>query len=284
MNGVADTKWIFYLERRGADMKFARFEVRMSYLLTSQQEGWQINSLCNPGTDAVRPLFSALESSFIYMPVNDQELVAAGRAEFARTGVPSPPNFFSAPIQYFVNSQLHYTANRAIAGRWPVEKEVRYSATSKHTADVRIAVSVDKYADLYHEPFNIWIESDHARDARVLYKNLQKVLVALGSRTDGHDVFVQFLYRTKDFQKLNSLAAALRRSFDVARRSLGARISFVIAHIAPSHLSAHEILDSELVLFRGTSLRVNDCYFHGWTRSGDFWLLNERVKKTDDQR
>jgi hypothetical protein len=145
-----------------------------------------------------------------------------------------------------------------------------------------LASTDDAATDLYHEPFNIWIASDHARDARVLYKNLQKVLVALGSRTDGHDMFLQFLYRTRDFDKLNTLAAALKRSFDVARRSLGARMSFVIAHIAPSRLRAHLVLDSELVLFRGTSLRVNDCYFHGWTRSGNFWLLNERGKKTDD--
>jgi hypothetical protein len=33
-------------------MKFARFEVRLDYLLTSHQEGWQINSLCNPGVNA----------------------------------------------------------------------------------------------------------------------------------------------------------------------------------------------------------------------------------------
>jgi hypothetical protein len=174
-------------------------------------------SLCNPSVDAVKSLFLALESSFIYMPVNGDELVAAASVEFARTGISCPAEFFSAPIQYFVNSQLHYTANRAIAGRWPVEREVRYSANSKHTADVRIAVSADKHTDLHHEPFNIWIESDHARDTRVLYKTLQKVLVALGSRTDGHDIFVQFLYRNADFQKLNTLAAALRRSFDVVR-------------------------------------------------------------------
>jgi hypothetical protein len=81
------------------------------------------------------------------MPVNGDELVAAARVEFARTGISCPAEFFSAPIQYFVNSQLHYTANRAIAGRWPVEREVRYSANSKHTADVRIAVSADKHTD-----------------------------------------------------------------------------------------------------------------------------------------
>jgi hypothetical protein len=264
-------------------MKFARFEVRLDYLLTSHQEGWQINSLCNPSVDAVKPLFLALESSFIYMPVNGDELVAAARVEFARNGISCPAKFFSAPIQYFVNSQLHYTANRAIAGRWPVEREVHYSANSKHTADVRIAVSADKHTDLHHEPFNIWIESDHARDTRVLYKTLQKVHVALGSRTDGHDMFMQFLYRSADFQKLNTLAAALRRSFDVVRRSLVGKMSFIIAHIAPSYLRAHEILDSELVLFRERSLRVNDCYFHSWTRSGEFWLLNERVNKTDEQ-
>jgi hypothetical protein len=157
-------------------MKFARFEVRLDYLLTSHQEGWQINSLCNPSVDAVKPIFLALESSFIYMPINGDEFVAAARVEFARTGISCPAEFFSAPIQYFVNSQLHYTANRAIAGRWPVEREVRYSANSNHTADVRIAVSADKHTDLHHEPFNIWIESDHARDTRVLYKTLQKVL------------------------------------------------------------------------------------------------------------
>ena len=134
-------------------MKFPRFEVRLDYLLTSHQEGWQINSLCNPSVDAVKPLFLALESSFIYMPVNGDELVAA----------------------------------------------------------------------------------------------------------------------------------ALRRSFDAVRRSLGGKMSFIIAHIAPSYLRAHEILDSELVLFRERSLRVNDCYFHGWTRSGEFRLLNERVNKTDEQ-
>jgi hypothetical protein len=32
-------------------MKFVRFEVRLDYLLTSHQEGWQINSLCNPAAD-----------------------------------------------------------------------------------------------------------------------------------------------------------------------------------------------------------------------------------------
>jgi hypothetical protein len=264
-------------------MKFARFELQIDYLLTSHQEGQQINYLCSPAADAVKALFSALASSFIYMPVHDDELVAAARVEFARAGIPCPVEFFSAPIQYFVNSQLHYTANRAIAGRWPVEREVLYSATSKHTADVRIAVSADRHTDLYHEPFNIWIESDHARDTRVIYKTLQKVLVALGSRTDGHDIFMQLLYRTRDFQKLNTLAAALRRSLDMARRSLGGRMSFVVAHIAPGHLRANEVLDSELVLFRGTSLRVNDCYFPGWTRNGDFWLLNERVNKPDDR-
>ena len=133
-------------------MKFARFEVRLDYLLTSHQEGWQINSLCNPAVDAVKPLFLALESSFIYMPVNGDELVAAARVEFARTGISCPAEFFSAPIQYFVNSQLHYTANRAIAGRWPVEREVRYSANSKHTADVRIAVSADKHTETHRRP------------------------------------------------------------------------------------------------------------------------------------
>jgi hypothetical protein len=115
-------------------------------------------------------------------------------------------------------------------------------------------VSADKHTDLHHEPFNIWIESDHARDTRVLYKSLQKVLVALSSRTDRHDIFMQFLYRNTDFQKLNTLAAALRRSFDVVRRSLGGRMSFIIAYIAPSYLRANEILDSELVLFRERSL------------------------------
>jgi hypothetical protein len=202
-------------------MKFARFEVRLDYLLTSHQEGWQINSLCNPAVDAVKPLFLALESSFIYMPVNGDELVAAARVEFARTGISCPAEFFSAPIQYFVNSQLYYTANRAIAGRWPVEIEVRYSANSKHTADVRIAVSADKHTDLHHEPFNIWIESDHARDTRVLYKTLQKVLVALSSRTDEHDIFMQFLCRNTDFQKLNTLAAALiGKSEEIAKAAL----------------------------------------------------------------
>jgi hypothetical protein len=262
-------------------MKFARFEVRMDYLLTSPQEGCRIDYLRNAPAEAVNSFFSALESSFIYMPITEEGLVVAAHAEFARTGIAVPPEFLSAPIQYFVNSQLHYTASRIVAGRWPVEREVRYSATSKHTADVRIAVSVDEYTDLHHQPFNIWIESDHARDARVLNKTLEKVLVALSSQTDGHDMFLQFLYRTTDFQKLNTLAAALKRSFDVARRSLGGRMSFVIAHIAPCHLGAHVVLDSELVLFRGTSLRVNDCYFHGWTRSGDFWLLNEPGKSTD---
>jgi hypothetical protein len=264
-------------------MEFVRFEVRLDYLLTSHQEGWQINSLWNPAVDAVKPLFTALESSFIYMPVNDDELVAAARVEFARTDISCPAEFFSAPIQYFVNSQLHYTVNRAIAGRWHVEREVRYSAASQHTADVRIAVSADKHTDLHHEPFNIWIESDHARDTRVLDKTLQKVHVAISSRTDGHDIFMQFLYRKADFQKLNTLAAALRRRLDVVRRSLGGRMSFIIAHIAPSYLRANVILDSELVLFRERSLRVNDCYFHGWTRSGEFWLLNERVIKTGEQ-
>jgi hypothetical protein len=66
-------------------MKFARFEVRLDYLLTSHQEGWQINSLCNPAVDAVKPLFLALESSFIYMPVNGDELVAAARG-WTRSG------------------------------------------------------------------------------------------------------------------------------------------------------------------------------------------------------
>src|SRR5712671_5582664 len=98
-------------------MKFARFEVRLDYLLTSHQEGWQINSLCNPAVDAVKPLFLALESSFIYMPVNGDELVAAARVEFARTGISCPAEFFSAPIQYFVNSHIPLSGHSPKAGR-----------------------------------------------------------------------------------------------------------------------------------------------------------------------
>jgi hypothetical protein len=73
-------------------MKRARFEVRLDYLLTSHQEGWQINSLCNPAVDAVKPLFLALESSFIYMPVNNDELVAPHALSSLAPAYPARPS------------------------------------------------------------------------------------------------------------------------------------------------------------------------------------------------
>lgn len=56
-------------------MKFARFEICMDYLLTSPQEGDRISYLCNATADAIEPLFSAIESSFLYLPINKVELV-----------------------------------------------------------------------------------------------------------------------------------------------------------------------------------------------------------------
>lgn len=253
-------------------MKFSRFEVRMEYLGRSMFQGQSIKELHAPAVDAIVPIFSALESSFIYLPIDEKEFVAAAQAEFARNGKPVPHEFLSAPIQYFVNSQLHYAADRT--GCWLVEREAPYCLTSKHRADLRVAVRTE---DSDHPPFNIWLEADHARDTRALHKNWEKVMIVLDGA--GGDVFVQFLYRTKDFDRIDTIAQALVRSIRRAINSLGTSMSFVVAYATPSRLSQHEIVDSDLVLFKGASVRVNSHYFHAWKRDGDHWLLNERVHR-----
>jgi hypothetical protein len=267
---------MFLANGKAASMKYERFELILKYQMTSMLRGKSIKRLHDPARDTVELLFSALEHSFIYLPADKEEFEAAACGEFARHGKPVPHEF-SAFIQHFVNSQLHYIAHRAISGAWAVEREVRYCSTSKHTADLRIAVPEDE--DSYHSPFNIWIESDHARDSRVLRKNWEKVMIVLGGEGGGRDIFVQFLFRTREFKRLETVASALLRSISVGRSSFSRGMSFVVAYITPSYLRAHEVVDSNLVLFKDTSLRINDCYFHGWTRDADFWLLNERIDR-----
>jgi hypothetical protein len=260
---------VFIGNRRAANMKFGRYEIRMEYSLVTLLQGSHIQTLHDPALRAAGALFSVLESSFIYLPMDKSEFVAGARTEFARHDKPVPHEF-DAPIQYFVNSQLYYTAHRAIGSMWHVEREARYRSTSKHRADVRIAVTADEHSD--HAPFNIWVETDHAIDSRVLRKNWEKALIVQRGDSGGRDIFVQFFYRAIKFDRLGTMAAALTRNI----RSLGTRMSFVVAYITPGYLRAHEVIDSDLVLFKDASLRVNDCYFHGWTREGDYCHLNER--------
>jgi len=253
-------------------MKFARFEVRLDYLLTSHQEGWQINSLCNPAVDAVKPLFLALESSFIYMPVNGDELVAAARVEFARTGISCPAEFFSTSIQYFVNSQLSYIARRAASRRWSVEREVNYGVLCNYRADLKVMAIPDEYEE--HKPFAIWFESDNA-DVKTLRRKFGERISVIGPS----DAYISFVYANSEKKWLHLENAAsclyheMNRHVDAGtcRNSLG-----VLSSDAPSlYKGVRDMVVNTHLILDGSSMRVAEFHFGSDSQVLNEWVTDE---------
>lgn len=258
-------------------MKFKRFELIFHYSLTTPQMGTRIKHVVDSFVTEAEHLLAALECSFIYLPLNEDEFVKKASALLQKNGLETPPEL-AASIQYFINSQLYYTASCAIGGRgWTVEREPFYSNATRHRADLRIPLKTGEYTDDGFNPCIIWFETDHARSSRALYASSRKVLLALGSQAGAHDLFVQFLYRNRDFSGLEAVADTHWRNLLIDQRSLGKQISMALVYITPSHLSAPYEFDRELVLFDGAP-RVNDCYFQSWTKDGEFAFMNERVE------
>jgi hypothetical protein len=66
-------------------MKCRKYEMKGKYIFQPVFRGTHIGSLRDPVFDSVRPLFAALEYAHLFLPVDEQEFVAAANELFAST-------------------------------------------------------------------------------------------------------------------------------------------------------------------------------------------------------
>lgn len=251
----------------GPQLRFRRFRIVVSYVLRGtirRSRDWVEE---DPASESLRHFLDSFSNAVIYLPVDKGKYLAAAKELLSIARLRSPRGF-DAPIQYLINSQLAYIANRTALRPWSVEREVSYGMDSNYRSDLRIVATPCEDGD--HEPYAIWFESDDA-DEVTLRRKLGERISVIGQS----DAYVSFIYANSEKKWTRIARAATLLSEDMNRKSARCCNSFAVLNLDPPIVGtgvSNVEVDAHLLL-EGESIRVAEFHFGG----PDSWVRNEFV-------
>jgi hypothetical protein len=253
----------------GPKLRFLRFRVVVWYVLRStiRRSGDWIEE--DPASESLRHFLDSFSRAVIYLPVDKGKYLAAATKLLSDARLPSPSGF-NAPIQYLINSQLSYMAQKAALRQWSVEREMSYGMGSNFRSDLKVVATPGEEAD--HEPFVIWFESDAADEVKLRRKLGERISVISQS-----DAYVSVIYANSEKKWSRIERAASLLSADMNRKSARCDNSFAVLALEPPVVSmgvpnVELEVDAHLIL-EGKSVRVAEFHFAG----PDAWGRNEFV-------
>lgn len=260
-------------------MRFRKLNLAARYILRPTLRGDQIRGVYDPAFDAIRNFFAALEHAHLFLPLDEQDFAAGASALLAANEIARPLGF-AAPIQYFVNSQLHYLVRRVCEADWSVQHGPGRCDRSPLPFELRVLVAPNDFDE--HDDFSIWFHvapcSDQAVDRHA--QDVCRTVPVVAANARGRpDMLVSFIYAAggEQLRKLPLTAAALERRI-LSTHAAGHDLSVVILYVTQPDPHADTIIDGQLSLYDGALMRFAGQYFqnqNGASSSGNAEIERE---------
>ncbi|MFW6016767.1 MAG: hypothetical protein ACOCRK_10045 [bacterium] len=207
-------------------VRFYKYQIKASYIIQPMLTGFAIDEVENFALKEAKCIFQKLESATVLIPTNQQDLKQEMVDLFLSSSIEVQKGIRNASTQYFVNCQLETLLrdSQSPLTNWQIRREHNYSSESKHTVDLKIS---------HNSGFNIWVESDNARDDQIYKKLWEKLPIILDHGEPASDFYVPLIYSTtseKD-DKVTPIAEKVIKSIKHNIRVQGIITSFAILYI-----------------------------------------------------